>query len=371
MNPAVPPSAQEATPAEAKRRRLAVAEEIANAVLYEGHILYPYRPSSVKNRQRWTFGALFPEAYSVAQGGTEAWIMQTECLIEGSHRTTLDVRVRFLHLQDRGVGVLDAPLPDLPAEEPVFRRVPALRVGTKVVQAWQEAVEREVVIAGLRLEDLLTGTQRRPFMFPAGRALEPLREPVGPVVGVLERQQQQISGTVEVAAAPVEEGLFKLTVRIRNETALDAASMARRDEAVLWAFTSTHTLLSVEEGAFVSLLDPPDAWATAVAACQNVGTWPVLVGEEGERDMMLSSPIILYDYPQIAPESAGDLFDGTEIDEILTLRIMTLTDEEKQEVRESDERAGALLDRTEALPPELLMRMHGVMRNLHPLEEES
>src|SRR5215212_3065234 len=69
------------------------AEAVANAVLYEGHILYPYRPSAVKNRQRWTFGAVFPEAYSVAQGGTEAWIMQTECLVRGSRRTTLDVPV--------------------------------------------------------------------------------------------------------------------------------------------------------------------------------------------------------------------------------------------------------------------------------------
>ena len=97
-------------------------------------------------------------------------------------------------------------------------------------------------------------------------------------------------------------------------------------------------------------------------ACRNVGGWPVLVGEEGTRDTMLSSPIILYDYPQIAPESPGDLFDGTEIDEILTLRIMTLTDEEKRAAIGLDSRARDLLSRTENLSREQLYDLHGVMR---------
>ena len=96
----------------------------------------------------------------------------------------------------------------------------------------------------------------------------------------------------------------------------------------------------------------------------------MLVGEEGQRDTLLSSPIILYDYPQIAPESAGDLFDGTEIDEILSLRIMTLTDEEKREMSQSDERARQMLERTETMPVEQLMKLHGVLRGLRPLKEE-
>jgi hypothetical protein len=95
----------------------------------------------------------------------------------------------------------------------------------------------------------------------------------------------------------------------------------------------------------------------------------VLVGAEGERTMLLASPIILYDYPQIAPESPGNLFDGTEIDEILTLRIMTMTDEEKREMGATDARARALLDRTESLDQEQLMALHGTLRGLRPLEE--
>jgi hydrogenase maturation protease len=78
---------------------------------------------------------------------------------------------------------------------------------------------------------------------------------------------------------------------------------------------------------------------------------------------MLSSPIILYDYPEIAPESPGDLCDGTEIDEILTLRIMTLTDAEKNEMRHVDEYARRILERTEMLGRDEFLKMHGVMRD--------
>ena len=77
---------------------------------------------------------------------------------------------------------------------------------------------------------------------------------------------------------------------------------------------------------------------------------------------MLSSPIILYDYPEIAPESPGDLFDGTEIDEILNLRVLTMTDEEKWEMSQVDERARQILNRTETLTEEDFWKMHGTIR---------
>jgi len=347
---------------------LKLAEQIADAVLYEGHILYPYRPSAVKNRQRWTFGGVYPQAYSLAQRGNDAWSQQTQCLIQGSAGTHLTVRLRCLHLQQRSVGVLDTPLAELPQDvEPAFHLVPSLRVGERVMQTWQEAVEREVLLSDLSLDDLCTQTQRHPFSFPAGRQLEAVRESNGSVVGVIVRHQKAIAGSVELTAEQAAAGLYKLTVRTLNLTPF--ADSADREQAVLQAFISTHTLLSVQSGEFVSLLEPPPSLAALAATCNNVGTWPVLVGTDGERTLMLSSPIILYDYPQIAPESAGDLFDGTEIDEILTLRILTLTEEEKQEARASDERARALLDRTETLTPEMLMKLHGALRGLRPVSE--
>ncbi len=129
---------------------------------------------------------------------------------------------------------------------------------------------------------------------------------------------------------------------------------------------STHTIVTVRGGAFVSLIDPPETYREAAAACRNVGTWPVLTGAEGARDTMLSSPIILYDYPQVAPESPGDWFDAAEIDELLALRTLTLSDAEKAEIREGDERARAVLERAEALPTEQLMKLHGAVRGLRP-----
>jgi hydrogenase maturation protease len=347
-----------------------LVSRIADAVLYEGFILYPYRPS-VKNRQRWTFGGLYPEAYCRAQGGTDLWSSQTECLVRGSPATTLEVTARFLHLTERTVGELAAP----PAEwsdgaEPPFRLVEELRVGDLVYRPWQEAEERQVELSAVPLGEILALSVRRLFRFPPRRWLEPLRGPGGEAAGVLVREQQAVEGAVEAEAAAVEDGLFRVSVRVANHTPLDEARATTRDTALLRSLVSTHAILHVREGELVSLMDPPERWREAAAGCRNVGTWPVLVGEEGDRSTMLSSPIILYDYPQVAPESPGDLFDGTEIDEILTLRILTLTDEERRAAAAIDGRARDLLARTEALTGEQLSRLHGSVRFLRPLTGE-
>jgi hypothetical protein len=208
------------------------------------------------------------------------------------------------------------------------------------------------------------------FDFPSSQFAEPLRSHAGEMVGVIVRTQQPLHGRVEFSAEPVGQGLFKVRVRVVNETPLEDAGRSSRDEALLRSLISTHTILEVEGGAFVSLIDPPEARRQAAAECHNQGAWPVLVGQAGQTDTMLSSPIILYDYPQVAPESPGDLFDATEIDEILTLRIMTLTDEEKQAAAAVDERVRTLLQRTEALARDQLMGLHGTMRGLRPVPEE-
>jgi hypothetical protein len=172
-------------------------------------------------------------------------------------------------------------------------------------------------------------------------------------------RQNFVEADVELQAKEVASGVYGIRCTILNTSTCAAAT---RDEALHHSLVSTHTILSVESGEFVSLLDPPDHLRELASTCQNVGAWPVLVGEPGPRTTMLSSPIILYDYPQIAPESPGALFDGTEIDEILTLRIMTLTDEEKLEMASGDERARQILERTESMPVEQFMKMHGVLR---------
>jgi hypothetical protein len=121
-------------------------------------------------------------------------------------------------------------------------------------------------------------------------------------------------------------------------------------------------LLDADHAHFVSLADPPEDLKAAAAACRNAGTWPVLVGEPGRRSTVLSSPIILEDYPRVAPESPGDLFDGGEIDQLLILNILALTEEEKAEMAASDPRAREILERTEALTLDQLMALHGTIR---------
>jgi hydrogenase maturation protease len=345
-------------------------DAIANAVLYEGYMLYPYRPSSVKNRQRFNFGVLYPRSYSEAQTGLDAWRMQTECLVQGGFATAIDVRVRFLKLVARSVRKVTEPAPPM-AEPPGFETVPRLEVDGKVFTHWQEAIEREVTVPACNLDALTQTPVELAFAFPAKEEMEVLRDAHGRVVGMIARKQESVQGMVEILAERAGDGLFKIQVQVKNLTSCesDAGEIGRgRDSALMRSLVSAHTLLGVADGQFVSLLEPPENLKEVAASCQNVGVWPVLVGGEGERGTMLASPIILYDYPQIAPESPGDLFDGTEIDEILALRILTMTDAEKSEMRNSDDRARKMLERTENLPMEHLMKLHGTLRELRPSE---
>jgi hypothetical protein len=323
---------------------LARVEQIAKAVLYEGYMLYPYRPSSLKNQRRWNFGVVYPQAFSEAPGHEEACSMRTECLVGGGAEAILELKLRFLHLQRRSM------------------RSGEIRTGA-LPDGWQEAVEREVSLPEAVLGGLLRGT-KCVFAFPCQTKVESEREVM------IERRQEAIEGVIDVSAEIVGEDLYKVSIRVRNVTPVEAGG-ADGDAALMQSLVSTHLILGVREGEFVSLLEPPAEMQELVARCQNVGAWPVLVGESGQRDTLLASPIILYDYPQIAPESAGDLFDGTEIDEILSLRIMTLTDEEKREIRQSDDRAREILDRTEAMPVEQFMKLHGALRGLRPLKEDA
>jgi hypothetical protein len=350
-------------------------EDIANAVLYEGYMLYPYRPSSVKNRQRWNFGVVYPEAYSQAQKGADSCFQRTECLVLGTADTALSVKVRFLQAVARTIGEVTSPIDELPtgaatAQEPTFRTVNVLQVGNQIFQTWQEASEREIVLPSLRLGEIAAMSDSQEVVFPAGRELEAVHDAEGRTAGVIVRTKSTIAAKVDIVAEPLENGLFKLSVRVANITGMTNDRAASREEALMHSLLSAHTILQLRGGEFVSYIDPPASMKTVNEGCNNIGTWPVLAGEQGQFDCVLSSPIILYDYPQIAPESPGNLFDGTEIDEILALRILTLTDAEKNEMRQSDERSRQVLERTEAMPAEHFMKLHGALRGLRAAGEE-
>jgi hypothetical protein len=300
------------------------AEKIAAAILYEGYILYPYRPTAIKNRQRWNFGTLYPRVYAEAQRPQEPFRLIAECMAVADAKASLDVRISFLQL--------------VPTQNTDELTDPSL--------AWDEAVERTSEHAGLQINDLITS-------------------PLSRTLSLDGDQNLQIALTI--GAEMLQDGVCKLHLELRNTSPLPSGSGAKRDEALPLSFVSAHLLLGISGGEFVSLLDPDPAYREAVAACCNTGVFPVLVGEEPDRNMMFCSPIILYDYPKIAPESEGDFFDGTEMDEMLTLRVLTLTDAEKQEMRNGDPRARRILERTESLTSDALLKAHGVIRGLREI----
>ncbi|MGI9115055.1 MAG: hypothetical protein ACR2FX_08475 [Chthoniobacterales bacterium] len=343
-----------------------IVDRVVNAVLYEGYILYPYRASSKKNqRERFTFGRIYPDDYAVAQQGREPSFMQTECLLRDESKDAIaHVEIRFLHPMAREIGVLHSPVNELSEnEEPAFDRVPEFGLEGKLHQAWHEAIERQIIVPPFSVG--ASSEQRHEFYFPASRTLEPIRGAAGKIAALMVRQQERIEGKIEIATQRLD-GAVKLTVRVLNRTAVPAPELEDQAKIIMRTFASAHTLIWTEGGECLSLLDPPPQYEVAARACKNIGCWPVLVGDEtkNERDAILSSPIILYDYPKIAPESAGNLFDGTEIDEILTLRIQTMTDEEKAEMRNVDEHARRILERTELMPNDHLLQMHGTMRDV-------
>lgn len=296
-------------------------EKIAAAILYEGYILYPYRPTAIKNRQRWNFGTLYPRVYAQAQRPEEPYRMVTEFLVVAEAQARLDVRLRFLQL----------------VRQP---QAPAL--------AWDQAVERTSEHAGLLLTVLAASPLTLTQQMDAGLEL-----------------------TLNFSAQTVENGALKLRLEVANTSHLDSGAEADREEALPLSFVSAHLLLGITQGQFVSLLDPGEGYRESAAACTNQGVFPVLAGDEPDRSILLCSPIILYDYPKIAPESEGDFFDGTEMDEMLTLRVLTLTDAEKQEMLHADPRARRILERTEALTSDAMLKAHGVIRAMRDLRGDA
>ncbi|GAB3980067.1 hypothetical protein GCM10029978_077140 [Actinoallomurus acanthiterrae] len=339
---------------------------VADAILYEGYLLYPYRRSSAKNRVRWQFGVLTPRAWTEARGvddegvagSAEGWWQQTECLLEASDEATVWCRVRFLQLRSRSV--------EERSPEGGHRTVDRLRIGDRLELAFDEAIPRDFD-ARIVVGEALNGERRFALGAPGGEDFEALTDDAGRPVGRTVSRSWPVDAAVAVSAVrcPTAPRLVRLRVRVEN-TDRTTPPDAPRGEALRRSLIAAHTLAAACDASFVSLLDPP-GWAEAEArACSNIRTFPVLAGRPGERDLLLSSPILLYDHPAIAPESPGDLHDGTEIDEILSLRTLTLTDAEKREARATDPRAAAILDRVDAMPPEVMSRLHGAVRSLGP-----
>ncbi len=320
-----------------------VVRRIADAVLYEGYLLWPYRKSALKNQQRFTFGGVYPPEWE------DRSAIQAQVLLEGGEDADVEVQVRFLHMVRRQVLRAGSSSGSLePVEEFEGGRLPLalepveeLEVDGERWVTWDEAVEREI--------------DPGPTRVAAGEELEEIPG------GAIQRSWLALEGEVTVAREVVRPGLLRLTICVANTTPWTGQG---RGDALRRTFCSTHIVLRAHDGAWVSLTDSPETLRSEVDACENSGVWPVLVGDEDDRRTMLASPIILSDHPQIAPESPGNLFDSGEIDQMLVLNILAMTDEERRDMRDSDPRAREILERTEALTNEEIMRLHGAVREL-------
>ncbi len=348
-------------------------DRIVAAVLYEGYILYPYRPST-KNHQRWTFGGLYPRESKSVRDGADSSKIHVECLLVATPQAQLEIELRFLQPQNRQVArrTEDSAISG-PDDAGSFEMVESLRVDSHLYQLWQEAVEQRVEWNVLPPLCEVAGPLRKEFSFPAEHHCERLDSESGVCAGQFVRDRAAIRGVLELQITHLEADLYQLTLEIENTTSVDPAENPSRSDKSLYMCASTHVILHAKSAEFISLIEPADHLAEAVAKCRNVGCFPVLVGEPPQRDTLLCAPIILYDYPQVAPESPVNLFDSTEIDEILMLRIMTLTEEEKREMATLDRSSGALLRHAETLAPAELSKLHGTFRDLQArrLESES
>jgi len=329
--------------------RFETARAVADAVLYEGYVLYPYRASSRKNQARFQWGVLTPRAFSEAEG-SERWAMRTECLVAPGASPAVSVRVRCLHSQRRRIErVLNSG----------FEAVEYLEVDGTLHVEWDEAIDEIVDLPPVRLLPDGQSERVRTFAFAGGTESEEVRAGDDTVVGRFVRHREPVAGIVRIATSrpDPESPYVKVAVTVENTTTWIRRG-GHRDDAMPLSLISVHTMLGVDDGRFVSLLDPPAAAARAAHDCHSDGTYPVLIGDD---DVVLSSPIILFDHPEVAPQSPGDLYDSLEIDEILALRVMTLTDVEKSEARGTDPRAAAIIDRCDDMSAETLGSLHGQM----------
>lgn len=331
------------------------ARRVADAVLYEGYLLFPYRSDAGKNRYRWQWGVVVPHAQAAMAEVTEPWEVGCDLLVAGPLDGRVQATVRFLHVEERRVEE---------RRDGEWVRVESTEVGEDLLVSWDEGAESEVDAPVASVADLREGAvvpialdERDHSEHPEGRT--DLR---------IRRVREPLSGTLRLSAEAAGDDLHRLRIRVDNRTAWSDTE-APRDAVLRRSFVGCHVMLGAEGCEFASLLDPPGHAADAAATCRNEGLYPVLAGEPGQTDLVLASPIILYDHPETADETEGDSFDATEIDELLSLTVASLSDDEKRRARATDPKAREIVDRADAMPPEILERLHGTIRSMGAVDD--
>ena len=246
-------------------------EALLGTLLYEGYALYPYTSTAAKNATPTPFGIVYPPTY--AEESSAAYrLASTPGDRPGRGGTQVGAELRFLQASAEG---------------------------------GHRAVERRLDIPGRSLAELEVFPYREPFAFDS------------------------LSGRVRLSATPLEPGIWRLAFCVHNSSELEAGT--DRAGALRRSLLSTHPLMWLGGGTFASPLERAGALGRAVAGCASRNTFPVLA--TAQNDVLLGAAIVLPDHPELAPESRGDLFDGTEIEEALVLHVLALSDAERRRDR--------------------------------------
>jgi hypothetical protein len=268
-------------------------EQLLDSLLYEGYALYPYTPGSTKNATPTPFGIVYPPVYAETLASTFDHLV-LRCVVEAPPDAVLAAEVRFLVAGGEG------------------HKAAARRVGLAGAMVGALAVDAAVKEARIEPE-------------------------VGPPLHV----------AVRLGVTESEHGFYEVALRVENRTLV--SSGLDRSGALARSLLSTHPVIRVTGGRFVSPLERP---------CESVNTFPVLATPTD--DAVIGAAIVLPDHPQLAPESRGGLFDSTEIEEALLLHVQVLSDEERTAIEASqDPTVREMISRAAAATPEDIMALHG------------
>jgi len=277
----------------------AALETLLGTLLYEGYALYPYTSTAAKNATPTPFGIVYAPAYAeVTSGAFDR--LRLHGIVKGNAPTQVEAEVRLLQAApERG----------------------------------HRAVERRLVLPRMSLVELVAAPHRQRFDLDG------------------------VTGRLRLSAMPLPQGVWRIALCVHNTTALDDAATSERAVALQCSLLSTHPVVTVAGGTFVSPLERDGALGEAVASCESVNTYPVLATPDD--DVLLGAAIVLPDHPQLAPESRGDLFDGTEIEEALLLHVLTLSDGERDQIAADDPAVRAMIERAAAATPAEMLALHG------------
>jgi hypothetical protein len=288
-------------------------EQLVDSLLYEGYALYPYTPGATKNATPTPHGIVYPPAYAEHNPAANA-ALRAEVILEHGPGAKVAGSVRFLQASG---------------------------------EKGHQGVERAIELEATPLEELAV-------------------EGVGSVFGF--EGERRLEGRVRLRAEALGEGVTRIKLCVHNTSELAGDGDVERPAALLASMLSTHVVLRAERGRFVSPVENEGPHVEAVAACENVNTWPVLAS--AEDDVVLGASMFLPDHPRIAPESLGSLFDNTEIEEALLLHVQTLSEDERREIAAQDPKVREMIERAEQASPEEMIALHGRLEPGHPQSGE-